>query len=137
MGRPKYQITESDFQTAKGYLVRQGYSRTPGRGVERIADPGSLQTWCDDYLRPEQWKRLRSTILQERKRGNDEAYHKKQSNITISRRTLTELHKIQKELAHKHKVTLDQIIRAMAVQYSHKSAAQILRELEMQDEFEL
>lgn len=137
MGRPKYQITKKDFQTAKSYLIRKGYGRTPGRGVEPITDPDALQQWCDDYLLQSQWNSLRSTILQERKRGQDEAMNKKPSNITVSHRTLAELHKIQNELASNHRVTIDQIIQAMALKYSHKSAAQILRELEIQNEFDL
>jgi hypothetical protein len=137
MPRPRYTITKNDFQTAKSYLIRKGFSRNPGRGVDPIRDPDQLQQWCDDYLKAEQWKSLRSTILQERKRGKDEVNGGKPSNITVSNRTLAELHKIQTELAHKHRITIDQIIHAMALKYSHKSAAQILRELEIQNEFDL
>ena len=137
MGRPKYQITKNDFQAAKSYLIRKGYGRTPGRGVEPITTPEKLQQWCDDYLLQSQWNSLRSTILQERKRGRDETKNKKPSNITISPRTLEELHKIQNEITPKHRVTIDQIIHAMALKYSYKSAAQILRDLEIQTEFDL
>ena len=137
MPRPRYTITKNDFRTAKSYLIRKGFSRNPGRGVESIHDPEQLQQWCDDYLLPAQWKSLRATILQERKRGLDEVKNKKPANITVSPRTLAELHKIQNELTPKHRVTIDQIIQAMALKYSHKSAAQILRELEIQNEFDL
>jgi hypothetical protein len=137
MPRPRYTITQNDFQTAKSYLTRKGFSRNPGRGVDPINDPDQLQQWCDDYLKPEQWKSLRAPILQERKRGKDEAKNKKPANITVSPRTLKELHKIQNELTPKHRITIDQIIHAMALKYSHKSAAQILRELEIQNELDL
>jgi hypothetical protein len=137
MPRPRYIITQYDFHAARAYLIRKGFARNPGRGVESIDNPDQLQQWCDDYLLPAQWKSLRSTILQERKRGRDEAKNRKPSNITVSPRTLSELHKIQHKLADKHKITIDQIIHAMALKYSHKSAAQILRELEIQNEFDL
>lgn len=137
MPRPRYTITKSDFLTAKSYLIRKGYSRTPGRGVEPIHDPDQLQQWCDDYLLPAQWKSLRSTILQERKRGKDEVTSRKTVNISVSNRTLKELHKIQSELSHKHKVTLDQLINAMAVKFSDMPAIVILRELEIQDELDI
>lgn len=137
MPRPRYTITQYDFHAAKAYLIRKGFARNPGRGVEPIHKPELLQQWCDDYLLPAQWKSLRSTILQERKRGRDEAQNKKPSNITVSSRTLTELHKIQNELSKKHRISIDQIIHTMALKYSHKSAAQILRELEIQNEFDL
>lgn len=137
MARPRYTITQNDFHIAKAYLIRKGYGRNPGRGVEPINDPAKLQQWCDDYLLPAKWNSLRSTILQERKRGKDEAQSRKTSNITVRARTLAELHKIQNELAPHHRVTIDQIIRAMAQKYSHKPAAQILRELEMQNEFKI
>src|SRR5690606_17469237 len=127
MPRPRYTITKNDFHTAKSYLIRKGFSCNPGRGVESIHDPEQLQQWCDDYLLPAQWKSLRATILQERKRGLDEVKNKKPANITVSPQTLAELHKIQNELTPKHRVTIDQIIQAMALKYSHKSAAQILR----------
>lgn len=117
--------------------MRRGYSRNPGRGVEFIGDPDELQKWCDDYLSPDVWKSLRSTILQERKRGNDEVTGRRFQNLSISNRTLKELHKIQDELSHKQKVTLDQLIHSMAVKFSDKSAVVILRELEIQNEFDL
>lgn len=137
MPRPRYTITINDLYSAKSYLIRKGYSRTPGRGVEPIDCPDALQKWCDDYLSPTEWNRLRSTILQERKRGKDEVTNRKASNITVSGRTLTELHKIQNELAQKHKLTLDQLIHAMALKYSDQPAIKILRELEIQAELKL
>lgn len=133
MPRPRYTLTARDFQVAKDYLIRQGYSHTPGRGVASLCAPEQLQAWCDDYLPPAAWRRLKSTILQERKRGKDEAACQKSSSITVSARTLAELHRIQNELtASRHRITLDQLIHAMALQFSDKPAAQIRRELEIQ-----
>lgn len=134
MARPRYTITLGDFHAAKAYLMRKGFVRNPGRGVQSIDKPEELQQWCDDYLLPKQWRSLRATILQERKRGLDETNNKKPKNITVSPRTLTELHKIQNELAPKCRVTIDQIIQAMALKYSHKPAAQILCELDIEIE---
>lgn len=131
MGRPAYQITTSDFEAAHAYLMRHHYAGKPW--LKNINDPADLQQFCHDELKPEEWQRLKSTILQERKRGKDQVKKTTPKTIQISPRAWKELNTLQCNLKDAGvDATYSDIIKAMAEKLNGKSAKQALKELEMQ-----
>lgn len=74
MGRPAYQITRTDFADARQYILnamnRDEISNSDGWAALRQSDtPELLQRWCDDYLSPEIFKKLKNAVLAARKRS--------------------------------------------------------------------
>ena len=86
-GRPKYKITQADFSAACSYLERNysEYSfQRQLRQIKKIKSPARLQEFCDDHLTEHQWKKLKTTIISERKRNKDSVPGKKHKNITLT-----------------------------------------------------
>lgn len=132
MGRPAYQLTQSDFTFAREYLIRKGHGTTPGGGVARIADPVALQRWCDDYLLPDDWQRLKNAILQDRKRGRDEVHNTKPVTLNISRKAWKELNTLQRNINDLgHQLSYSDLILALAEKYNGKAPQRALKELEL------
>lgn len=133
MGRPAYRITTNDFEAAHAYLMKHHYSGKPW--LRKISDPEELQQFCDDELKPEEWKRLKATILQERKRGKDEAKGRKVKTINLTERAFKELNTLQFKLKDAgYEVTYSELIKAMAEKFAGNTAAGAARELEIQRE---
>lgn len=130
MGRPAYQITTKDAPIVETYLRKHYGSDYPE--VWHL-DRKNFQTWCDDKLTTDQWKKLKSTILQERKRGRDYSAKTTPKTIQISPRAWKELNTLQCNLKDAGiDATYSDLIKAMAEKLNGKSGKQAARELEIQ-----
>ncbi len=90
-GRPKYKITQSDFFSAYLYLERNYNDYSFQKLLRKIKTPEQLQSFCDDNLTTEQWKKLKTTIFAERKRNKDSVPGRQQKNITLSQDAFNQL----------------------------------------------
>ena len=81
MPPPKYRIrTKEDYESAKRWLVNK-FKQVGWPNVEDTETalatfllakkPEALQAWCDIYLAPQQWKRIRDAIRAARRNPED------------------------------------------------------------------
>lgn len=97
MGRPAYKITKADWQAANEWITNQlqnlfwldsdekGKHLPSNRWQAEKAwkeidqtDPESLQTWSEEWLRPRDWARMKTSIRVARSRAIN---HKKTINL--------------------------------------------------------
>ena len=95
MGRPKYQITRQDHAAAWRWIAnamdREEISNVHGyMDFRRATTPELLQAWCDEYLSPEDVKKMKNAILAARKRSRD--YKNKRVKYGVDLDHLAHLH---------------------------------------------
>lgn len=73
-----------------------------------VNTPELLQAWCDDYLDPDQWKKLKNSIWASRKRGRGYKIRKKKQ-VDLDLYTWQRL----KERAEEHNLNLSDMILKM------------------------
>ncbi len=88
MGRPTYTITDADYAAARLYIEnamsRQDISTSFGYMEYRGATTAvSLQSWCDDYLNADMFKKLKAAVLAARKRARDYKSYKAKKGVDL------------------------------------------------------
>lgn len=132
MGRPAYKITQADFGAAMKYLKRK-YGVAYPTILYKVETAEQLQQWCENVLHPEQWKQLKATILQERKRGRDEAQRRKLKTINLEERAWKELNTLQRNLKEAgFDVTYSELVKALAEKFNGTDAKTAARDMEIQ-----
>lgn len=123
MGRPAYEITEKDYNTAYSYIkngmTRDIISSSAGYMKFRNANtPEKLQAWCEDNLDADQWKNLKNTIWISRKRSKDYKTNKQKKQVDLDWLAWNRLSSAAKEEG----LTLSQMIIAMEDVYYQAKA---------------
>jgi len=85
-GRPAYRITRNDFAAARRYIEnameRGDISKAGGyMAFRRAGTPELLQTWCDDYLQADTFRKLKGAVLAARKRSRD--YNTPRTKVSV------------------------------------------------------
>ncbi len=103
MGRPKYQITQQDHGAAwrwiSNAMERGDISSVDGyMEFRKATTPALLQTWCDDYLSQEAFKRMKNALLAARKRSRDYKHSKKKVGVDLDHLAHLRLSMLAEEL---------------------------------------
>ena len=127
MGRPKYQITRQDFAAARRWIVnareRDEISNVAGyMDFRQATTPELLQAWCDEYLSPEDVKRMKNAILAARKRSRDYKPSKKKVGVDLDHLAHLRLSMLAEELGK----TLSETILILEEGYTRARDAGLL-----------
>jgi len=111
VGRPKYQITQPDFFIARRYIengMLRGYIRSVDGYLvfQRASTPEALQTWCDDYLSDETFKKLKRAVIVARKRSRDYKTVRAKIKVDLDHHAHLRLSSLGKELNKNHSDTV-------------------------------
>lgn len=136
MGRPSYKITtKEDFYSAYLYLERNLDSYSLQIELKKAKEPEQLQFFCDEHLTPDEWKRLKATILAKRKRNKDSVPGKQSKNITLSPTAFREISKLQDNLEDYlgRKVSYSELIEGSFSHFNDMLNDDVIKFIELDD----
>ena len=113
MARPKSTLTSADLEFATDYITnameRGELSKSAGyTSFKKAKTPESLQAWCDDYLTPDQWDKMKTAIRVQRKRVKDFRTLKQKISVDLDKEAWQMLSSMAKEEGR----TLSEMIKA-------------------------
>jgi macrodomain Ter protein organizer (MatP/YcbG family) len=121
MAKPKYKITNNDYDTAERWMERKASALSLGnenRELSRqamkdfeiqIKSSGRLEAlnaWAEKYLSTEEWVKMKNAIRAQRKRQSDQRSFQRKISIDISVTASC----ILREISKRDNVTLSQVI---------------------------
>jgi macrodomain Ter protein organizer (MatP/YcbG family) len=127
MPRPRYTITEDDFQHAYFYLsdkvrtfkvdyVNDGLLSSPEREFVAVTKKKTsatkavaLNAWCEKYLSSAEWTKLKAGIRKRRERWE---HHGQQKTLTVS----STVHSYLAKIAERDGVTYNEILEEVLYQ---------------------
>lgn len=132
MSRPKYQVTETDFNHACSYIssklqnlefeLSKEASTTDAKsdyfeaiqGGSRKARSERLNAWCEKYLSSKEWRRLIAAIRKRRERWTR---HDQVKSISISEKA----HKLLVKVSERDDVTFSEVLEYVLAKTANSS----------------
>lgn len=126
-GRKPYTITATDLSNARRYIdnaMRRGDISTAGgySAYQRADTAEALQSWCDDYLPPTLWPKLKNAVLAARKRTRDYESTRQKRRVDLDHIAYVRL----SALAHERNLTLSETVLLLEDAYYRALDAGVL-----------